>query len=877
MGEKIFLLARRFLSTIRVRLLFIFLLFTLILSLVTVTFYKVYEEGEADSKLKDVIHSLSSRILLLNNYELQFVQNDLKNNKFFQTGESYNVTMHREMMAGILHDLDALDLNKIHNPATIEKLNQLRNDLYNYKDTYTIYLQKIRERGFRDYGLEGTMRKYIHDAEHYKYPLDMMALLLMIRRNEKDYILRKDPSYIPLLSNNVDVLLNKINSDSTMADTLRVELIGLINNYRFYFNKWVGLDKEIGIDQGVGLSERLKKYNTSFRETISKIIDETNAATAKLGHINQIILFTTIGVSILLSILLSIFFSSVFTKPIIQLSDSMTAIVRSNFSKPAELPKNNSSDEIGALFRNFNWLIDQIYSYITQVRQNEKVIEESEMKFRAMIERSVDMKLLLDEKGTITYFSPSVRRDLEYNKEDFFGKSIFEFVHREDYQGLYQIIHFLLGKPGAWITINFRLRHHSGKWLYVSGAISNLLDEPAVKALVANISDITTAKMAEERLQLSEKRFKSLIENSNDAIALTDQSGKILYASPSTQKVLGYTPEEFEGSLVDVMVHKEDSSALRLCYTDVLQNPGKIVSIQLRMQHKDGNWLWMEGYSTNLLFDKSVKAIIINYRDVTARKQNEIKIDEQYKELQRINSELDRFVYSASHDLKAPLTSILGIINVARLDPNESAKTKYFQMAEDNVKRLLNVIKDLTNFSRNERLEVVKEKVNFESIIGDSISSFSYMENSRNITFTVNVSQEIDFYSDNLRLGILFNNLISNAIIYHRIDQPSPFINVNVYCNAEHAIVVVEDNGKGIEQEYHAKIFDMFYRASQDSVGSGLGLYIVKGIVEKLEGRIELMSMPGSGTKFTIYIPVGKSKNTSGNHKNPAEIAEEVK
>src|SRR6185437_485409 len=307
MSEKILLLAQRFFSTIRVRLLLIFLLFTFILSVVTFTFYKIHKEGEIDSRLKDVIHSLSSRILLLNNYELQFVQNDLKNNKFFQTGQSYNISMHKEMMKGILHDLNAIDLTKISDAGTREKFNQLRNDLHNYNDTYTLYLKKIKERGFRDYGLEGTMRKYIQDAERYKYPMDMMTLLLMIRRNEKDYILRKDTSYIPLHSNNVNVLINKIDSDPSMSDSLKKEMEFLINNYRFYFNKWIVVDREIGIDQGIGLSEQLKKYNVGFRDTIRKIIDEVNVETIKLGHINQIVLFTTISISIMLSILLSIF------------------------------------------------------------------------------------------------------------------------------------------------------------------------------------------------------------------------------------------------------------------------------------------------------------------------------------------------------------------------------------------------------------------------------------------------------------------------------------------------------------------------------------------------------------------------------------------
>src|SRR6185312_13160631 len=140
MSEKIFLLAQRFFSTIRVRLLLIFFLFTSILSVVTFTFYKIYEESETDSKLKDAVHSLSSKILLLYNYELQFIQNDLKNNKFFQTGQSYNVNMHQEMMVGIIQDIDAIDQKKITDSGTREKLNQLRSDLHNYDNTYTQYL-----------------------------------------------------------------------------------------------------------------------------------------------------------------------------------------------------------------------------------------------------------------------------------------------------------------------------------------------------------------------------------------------------------------------------------------------------------------------------------------------------------------------------------------------------------------------------------------------------------------------------------------------------------------------------------------------------------------------------------------------------------------
>jgi signal transduction histidine kinase len=238
----------------------------------------------------------------------------------------------------------------------------------------------------------------------------------------------------------------------------------------------------------------------------------------------------------------------------------------------------------------------------------------------------------------------------------------------------------------------------------------------------------------------------------------------------------------------------------------------------------------------------------------------EISSDELFRanqNLKKVNEELDRFVYSASHDLKAPLSSLLGLIELFKMDmQNPENLEQYLQMMQTSITRLNRVIQDLADFSRNERLEVKLKKIDFRNLINETIDNLRFMPNVNKIDFKVNIKESANgFYSDLLRLRIMLNNLITNAIIYHNLSQSTPIIIIEITCDEKKGIIQILDNGKGIAEEHHQKIFNMFYRAAEDSKGSGLGLYIVKGIIEKLNGEIELDSEQGIGTIFSIELP----------------------
>ena len=233
------------------------------------------------------------------------------------------------------------------------------------------------------------------------------------------------------------------------------------------------------------------------------------------------------------------------------------------------------------------------------------------------------------------------------------------------------------------------------------------------------------------------------------------------------------------------------------------------------------------------------------------------QIEEQNTTLKQLNEELDNFVYRTSHDLRAPIASVLGLIDLIRMDDNREHLEEYVTLQEKSLLKLDGFIQDILHYSRNTRLEPEVEEIHFQEIIEEVFSLYHYLEHFDAIKKRVTISQSDVFISDAKRLKIIFNNLISNAIRYCNPHQPAPFIHITIEADATQASVTVSDNGQGIAEEHLDKIFTMFYRASNDAKGSGLGLFLVRETVQKLKGEVHVSSVLHQGTKFYLTIPNG--------------------
>jgi len=230
------------------------------------------------------------------------------------------------------------------------------------------------------------------------------------------------------------------------------------------------------------------------------------------------------------------------------------------------------------------------------------------------------------------------------------------------------------------------------------------------------------------------------------------------------------------------------------------------------------------------------------------------RVRDRTAELVKSNEELDRFVYSASHDLSAPLKSVLGLVNIAKLENKNGDLSLHFNLIEKSIVKLEEVINSLTQFSRNAGHDIIKKEFVFENLIREILQEHqaSFRTGQSNVNLKFDPSMTI--YTDYLRLKIILSNIISNAI-KHTKNDCSPTIDINFARNNGEYEISVRDNGVGIKNEYKDKIFEMFYRANETSEGSGLGLYIVKETLAKLNGSIEIESEVNEYSEFKIHIP----------------------
>ncbi|MFM7078791.1 MAG: sensor histidine kinase, partial [Bacteroidota bacterium] len=225
------------------------------------------------------------------------------------------------------------------------------------------------------------------------------------------------------------------------------------------------------------------------------------------------------------------------------------------------------------------------------------------------------------------------------------------------------------------------------------------------------------------------------------------------------------------------------------------------------------------------------------------------------QELEKLNRDLDQFVYSASHDLRAPVLAISGIVDEI-LDPltEEETKKQDLNRIQKVVGRLDDTISDIVSYSKNARLPIVPEKIDLESMILELFDSLRYLKHF-DISIVVDLKNSCDLWNDRSRIQSLLKNLLSNAIKFSVERPEGSRIRVSGEVNADSCFMEIADNGEGIAEEYQTRVFDMFYRAASGSNGTGLGLYICNEIMKKLGGVITLKSEVGKGTIIGLTLP----------------------
>jgi signal transduction histidine kinase len=241
-------------------------------------------------------------------------------------------------------------------------------------------------------------------------------------------------------------------------------------------------------------------------------------------------------------------------------------------------------------------------------------------------------------------------------------------------------------------------------------------------------------------------------------------------------------------------------------------------------------------------------------RDVEQINESNALLAKTNEELKKTNLELDQFAYRTSHDLKAPITSLKGLIHVAALSDSPDEVAEIHKMMKDRLISLEYLIRDILDLSKNSRTDVQAVSVNIQVAIEQLVNNHAQGSTDK-VQLTITGDKNLNVKIDLTRFRMVMSNLISNAKQYADHNKPNPFVKIDYWAEKGSVFVCVKDNGKGIEKEYLTKIFDMFFRVEENSQGSGLGLYIVKETTEKMGGTIDVISEKGAGSEFIVSFP----------------------
>ncbi len=376
------------------------------------------------------------------------------------------------------------------------------------------------------------------------------------------------------------------------------------------------------------------------------------------------------------------------------------------------------------------------------------------------------------------------------------------------------------------------------------------------KKLIENQNQLVSTT---EELKISKERFEMAVKGSRAGIYEWSLLDNIIYVSTQWKELLGYTASELSTISIDQFisyVHPEDGETTHQKIQIVLKTLEPYQS-EVRIRTKSGKYKWfLDSGMVKPGINNQAAFVIGSLIDIDDRKKSEGEITLKNIQLAKTNEELDRFVYSASHDMRAPLSSLLGLINLSEKTEVIEDFRIYHGMMKDRIKVMEGFIKEVTDYSRNTRLDLVLTKHSLHNIVKEVVDNLAYSYTNKKLKVEINIDLALSITTDVSRLKVVLNNLISNSYKYQRAEEEHPYIKISGQASSNNTFVVsISDNGTGISSAYHHRIFDMFFRASENSEGSGLGLYIVKETLQKLGGDIWVESKEGNGSVFSFSLP----------------------
>jgi two-component system, cell cycle sensor histidine kinase and response regulator CckA len=522
------------------------------------------------------------------------------------------------------------------------------------------------------------------------------------------------------------------------------------------------------------------------------------------------------------------------------------------------------------------------YEELRARRQSDAARRETEEQYRIVTETAVDGIISIDEQSTILFANSGAARIFGYSRDDLCGSSLTmlmpEYMRDLHRAAIKRYLEYGQ-KHISWQGVELVGLHQSGQEIPLEISFGELR-RGSQRLFTGVIRDITDRKQAEQQLKHSEQRFRALIENSSDGIALVDAQGKILYASASTTRVLGYTPEELVGRNGLDLVHADDRKQTQDMLGPLLHQPGGEIEMEARVRHSDGSWRWVQSVITNGLENPNIQALVVNYRDTSERR----RLEEQFLQSQKMEA-IGRLAGGIAHDFNNLLTIVNGYSALAldTLGKNSPLHDDIEEINKAGV-RAAALTNQLLSFSRRQVLE--PRVFNLNTVVSDMDRMLR-----RLIGEDIDLVAVLDPALESVRADRgQMEQAIMNMVVNSRHAMPRggkltiETANVDLddgYSRLHQGVVpgsyvmlAVSDTGTGMDEQTQNRIFEPFFTTKQQGEGTGLGLSMVYGFVKQSDGHLWVYSEVGKGTTFKIYLPQARERpaEVSGQHQPPKPV-----
>jgi PAS domain S-box-containing protein len=495
-------------------------------------------------------------------------------------------------------------------------------------------------------------------------------------------------------------------------------------------------------------------------------------------------------------------------------------------------------------------LIGKILSTLVRARVDLFTVTQGKTFFQSLFRDHAAIKLLFDANtGQILEANEAALRFYGWTQEEMKSMTIHQ-VNTMTPDQIGRAMRDAREQKRSQFTFKHRLKDGSVRDVDV---FSSPIHIDGRDYLYSIIHDVTDRIRAEEQLHLQ----ISALNSASNAIVITDTDGGILWANRAFTNVTGFDMNEAVGRNPRDLVKSgvQPTRFYSVMWETILR--GDVWKGELVNKRKDGSQYYEEMTITPVLGKTGeVTHFIAIKQDITDRKASEKLLMHNYEELKKTNAELDRFVYSTSHDLRAPLLSVLGLIDLSRevVERNHEALS-YLDMMRDGIKRADDTIKQILVYSRNSRLKPQIDTLDVKEIVEHHIQDIRHMKEAEEVRFDLVFPTDTLIHSDAMRLRTILQNLITNAVKYQRPEEHEKWVRISLASVGSESVITVEDNGEGIPEDRLDTVFEMFQRNSNLSSGSGLGLYMVREMVTRLGGTVTVTSTVGQGSRFVVTLP----------------------